>query len=166
MWVLLHCGRFERNEISFRVINVMQTLPRKKSPKTKHLRMWIFHKNKCSESKDQNKNEFYLISPAMKTNVNRIFSMTKWNFILCKVHFESHVNSLSERSQETFLLESIFAKDTHREIAPWNKTPALRKSRNMGRAFGLSNQHFSRGSYTNKNFKKIKQLLIKLRSLW
>ena len=45
-------------------------------------------------------------------------------------------------------------KDTHREKAPSNKTPALRKSTNMGVwAVGTLNQLFIRGSLT---FKKIK----------
>ena len=37
----------------------------------------VFHKNKGSESKYQNKNEFHFNSPAMKTDVNRIFLMVK-----------------------------------------------------------------------------------------
>ena len=40
-----------------------------------------------------------------------------------------------------------FIKDTHREKAPSNKTPALRKSTNMGVwAVGTLNQLFIRGS--------------------
>ena len=41
----------------------------------------------------------------------------------------------------------IQIKDTHREKAPSNKTPALRKSTNMGVwAVGTLNQLFIRGS--------------------
>ena len=49
-------------------------------------------------------------------------------------------------------------KDTHREKAPWNKTPAFTKSLNVDvRVVGSSNQHFIRGSHTEKNFlKKVK----------
>ena len=39
--------------------------------------MQIFHKNKYSRLKDQNKNEFYFISPALKTDVNKTFFMGK-----------------------------------------------------------------------------------------
>ena len=40
-----------------------------------------------------------------------------------------------------------FLKDTHREKAPSNKTPALRKRTNMGVwAIGTLNQLFIRGS--------------------
>ena len=40
-----------------------------------------------------------------------------------------------------------FFKDTHKEKAPSNKTPALRKSMNMGVwAIGTLNQLFIRGS--------------------
>ena len=47
------------------------------------------------------------------------------------------------------LLQSIFCifKDTHREKAPSNKTPALRNSTNMGvLVLGTLNQLFIRGS--------------------
>ena len=41
----------------------------------------------------------------------------------------------------------MYFKDTHREKAPSNKTPALRKSTNMGVwAVGTLNQLFIRGS--------------------
>ena len=43
-----------------------------KSSERKHLHMQIFLKIKDSQSKDQNKNQFDFISPAMKTNVNII----------------------------------------------------------------------------------------------
>ena len=49
--------------------------PEIKSSKTKHLRLQMFHKNKHSRSKNQNKIEFHFISPAVETNVNRIFFM-------------------------------------------------------------------------------------------
>ena len=60
-----------------------------KSYKSKHLRMLIFHKNKDSRSKDQNKNEFHFILTAKKTNVNRFFFHGE-----TKLHFESLVNTL------------------------------------------------------------------------
>ena len=42
---------------------------------------------------------------------------------------------------------SVFFKDTHKEKAPLNKTPALTKSANMGIwVVGLSNQLFIRRS--------------------
>ena len=42
---------------------------------------------------------------------------------------------------------SIFFKDTHKEKAPSNKTPALTKSTNMGIwVVGTTNQLFIRGS--------------------
>ena len=49
-------------------------------------------------------------------------------------------------------------KDTHREKAPWNKTPAFTKSLNVDVCVvGSSNQHFIRGSHTEKIFlKKVK----------
>ena len=46
-------------------------------------------------------------------------------------------------------------KDTHREKAPSNKTPALTKSMNMDIwVVGTSNQLFKRGSYTEIKFSK------------
>ena len=53
---------------------------------------------------------------------------------------------------------SIFFKDTHKEKAPSNKTPALTKSANMGIwVVGTSNQLFRRRSYTEtKSSKKLK----------
>ena len=47
----------------------------------KHLRIQILHKNEDSRSKDQNKDEFHFVSPAMKTNVNRIFFIAKRKYI-------------------------------------------------------------------------------------
>ena len=48
-------------------------------------------------------------------------------------------------SESKFLRANI--KDTHREKAPSNKTPALRKSTNVGIwVVGTSNQLFVRGS--------------------
>ena len=52
-----------------------------KSSEKKRLCMRIFHKSKDSRLKDQNKKEIYFLSPAMKTNVNEFFFMTKRNFI-------------------------------------------------------------------------------------
>ena len=44
-------------------------------------------------------------------------------------------------------------KDTHREKAPWNKTPALTKSMNMDIwVFGTSNQLFTRDSESGTKF--------------
>ena len=49
----------------------------------------------------------------------------------------------------------FFFKDTHREKAPSNKTPALRKSTNMGVwAVGTLNQLFIRGSLTETKLSK------------
>ena len=46
-------------------------------------------------------------------------------------------------------------KDTHREKAPSNKTPALKKSTNMDvRAVVTLNQLFIRGSYTETKLSK------------
>ena len=36
---------------------------------------------KTDRLKDQNKNEFHIILPTKKTNVNRILNEMKWNFI-------------------------------------------------------------------------------------
>ena len=50
---------------------------------------------------------------------------------------------------------SIFFKDTHKEKAPSNKTPALTKSANMGIwVVGTSNQLFIRRSYTETKSSK------------
>ena len=49
--------------------------PEIKLSKTKHLRLQMFHKNKYSRSKNQNKIEFHFNSPAVETNVDRIFFM-------------------------------------------------------------------------------------------
>ena len=65
----------------------------KQYPEMKHLRMRTFQrKNKVSRPKDQDK-RFYFISPAMKTNVNIIFFMTKRNFfrVFCKHTLRSEV---------------------------------------------------------------------------
>ena len=59
---------------------------------------------------------------------------------------------ISQFSQSVFyqVLNTVSAgviKDTHRETAPSNKTPALRKSTNMSLwAVGTLNQLFIRGS--------------------
>ena len=46
-------------------------------------------------------------------------------------------------------------KDTHREKAPSNKTPALTKSMNMDIwVVGTPNQLFRRGSYSETKFSK------------
>ena len=51
------------------------------------------------------------------------------------------------------LLKTV--KDTHREKAPSNKTPALTKSTNMGIwVVGTSNQFFIRGSEIEANLSK------------
>ena len=50
-------------------------------PEMKHLRKLLPHQNKDSRSKDQNKNEFHLISPARKAIANRIFLTEKQTFI-------------------------------------------------------------------------------------
>ena len=58
--------------------------PEMKSYERKLLRMRIFHKNKDSRTKDQNKNEFHFILPAMKTNWHKMF--LRWNEILPRFH--------------------------------------------------------------------------------
>ena len=40
------------------------------------------------------RNEIHLISPAMKSKVNRICFMVGWNFVSGRFHFGSHVNNL------------------------------------------------------------------------
>ena len=40
------------------------------------------------------RNEIHLISPAMKSNVNRICFMVGWNFVSGRFHFGSYVNNL------------------------------------------------------------------------
>ena len=59
-------------------------------------------------------------------------------------------------------------KDTHREKAPWTKTPALAESINMDIwVVGTSSQLFIAGSYTETKFsEKKKWILAKLCSLW
>ena len=61
--------------------------PEMNSSKRNHLLMRMLHRNKDSRSKDKNKNKFYLISHAMKTNLNRIFFMVKRNFISGRFEF-------------------------------------------------------------------------------
>ena len=59
------------------------------------------------------------------------------------------VSFLRDRLQILLLILSKYQriKDTHREEAPSNKTPALTKSANMGICVvGTSNQLFIRGS--------------------
>ena len=59
----------------------------------------------------------------------------------------------------------IFLKDTQREKTPWNKTPALKKVQIW--AFGYNKSTlYKRFLNWNKIFKKIMQLLAKLRFLW
>ena len=54
-----------------------------------------------------------------------------------------------------FLLSINSIKDTHKEKAPSNKTPVLRKSTNMGVwAVGTLSQFFIRGSYTETKLSK------------
>ena len=73
---------------------------------------------------------------------------------LCKNNEKKKKGSVCVCSIFTFTNCSIFNsiiwfKDTHREKAPSNKTPALRKSTNMGVwAVGTLNQLFIRGSLT------------------
>ena len=51
--------------------------------------------------------------------------------------------------------KSVTFKDTHREKAPSNKTPALTKSMDMGIwVVGISNQLFMRGSYNETKFSR------------
>ena len=53
------------------------------------------------------------------------------------------------------ILDLRLLKDTHREKAPSNKTPALSKSMDMDiRVVGTSTQLFITGSYTEINFSK------------
>ena len=67
-----------------------------------------------------------------------ISSETLW-WLLLQVAKVSSINLGS--------IKIIFIKDTHREKALSNNTPALTKSMNMGIwIFGISNQLFIRGS--------------------
>ena len=68
--------------------------PKMKPSERKHLHMLLFHQNKDSKSKDQNKNEFDFISLAMKTIVNRTFS--QWNKVSFPVSWK---HSLSQSLQ-------------------------------------------------------------------
>ena len=43
---------------------------------------------------DHPRKEIYFISPAMKSNVNRISFMVGWNFVSGRLCFGSHVNTL------------------------------------------------------------------------
>ena len=53
----------------------------------------------------------------------------------------------STEAMDNFFSTLLFLKDTHREKAPSNKTPALRKSTNIGFCtVGTLNQLFIRGS--------------------
>ena len=57
-------------------------------------------------------------------------------------------------------------KDTHREKAPSNKTPALTKRMNLDNwVDGTSNQLFRRGSYSETKFSKNKVVTGKFRPL-
>ena len=56
-------------------------VPEMESSEGKHLHMLLFHQNKDSKSKDQNKNKFHFISVAMKTVKNRFFFTEKQTFI-------------------------------------------------------------------------------------
>ena len=66
----------------------------------KLLRMLLFHQNKDSRSKYQNKNEFCIISPAIKTVVNRFFSRrNKLSFrVSCKYPLSQSFYNDTERS--------------------------------------------------------------------
>ena len=59
----------------------VNTTPKMKSPKRKNLCMWIFHKKKYIRPKDQNKNRFHFILPALKTIIDRFSFLAKPNFI-------------------------------------------------------------------------------------
>ena len=77
-----------------------------KSFERNHLLMIIFHKNKDARSKGQNKNEFYSILPARKTNVNIIFLIAKWNMISGKGNIFSSVNCFTTLSAHAAYLSS------------------------------------------------------------
>ena len=63
-------------------------------------------------------------------------------------HAFKHLNRL-------FVHFSNLLKDTHRQKAPSNKTPALKKSKNMGVwAVGTLNQLFIRGFLTETKLSK------------
>ena len=51
--------------------------------------MGMFNKNKNNRSRDQHKIKFHFVTPALKTNVNKIFFHGEVKF-----HFEFHVNTL------------------------------------------------------------------------
>ena len=65
------------------------------------------------------------------------------------------VSNVFKSSRSSVFYKKVVLKDTHREKAPWNKTPALTKSTNMGIwIVGTTNKFFKGGSYWNKIFKK------------
>ena len=68
-----HCGCYFIIVILTKMKMFNEHYSEMKSFKRKHLRIRILHKNK-DISKDQNKDEFHFISPAMKTNVNKLGS--------------------------------------------------------------------------------------------
>ena len=76
--------------------------------------MQIFHKNKNSRSKDQNKNEFPFILPSMKTNINinRTFFIAKRNFISGEFHFWSHLSIKLSNFDEINVFDGVLKKMT------------------------------------------------------
>ena len=68
-----------------------QTLPQNETIRKKTYAHADISENKDSRLKDQNKNEFYLNLPAMKTNVNIIF-FSRQNEISFRVSCKHPVN--------------------------------------------------------------------------
>ena len=58
---MFHCGHFDREEISFLVINFMLTPPRNESIRKETSAHANKYQNKGSRSKDQNKNDFHRV---------------------------------------------------------------------------------------------------------
>lgn len=100
--VSFKCSHFKKMKFNFGWHYIQWTPPRHEiiRDETVNLRMPIFYQSRIDRSKDKfvivncNKCKFDFISPARKTNVNRSFYMTKWNFILVKFNFGSCVNTL------------------------------------------------------------------------
>lgn len=75
--MLCQCGLLGGDKVSLRVIDVMQTLAQNEITRkeTSGLTNAVFHKDK--NSADQETKTNHLNSPAVKTDVNRIFLVAK-----------------------------------------------------------------------------------------
>ena len=72
--------------------------------------------------------KLYFISPAMKSNVNKIFFMAKRNFIPFIFHFGSHINI-----RYASAIDQFFTKLTNTEkhfMSQWKRALIFRKAHN------------------------------------